>query len=178
MSGTPGRDILMAVLVGAHGLKGEVRAKIFARTPARLASLGPLHDAAARPFTVTAIRPAPRDEWVVAFAEVRDRTAAEAVRGTKLFVERAQLPDAGADEYYHADLVGLTAVDADGAGIGTVTAVHNFGAGDILEIAGTDGREIMLSFTKANVPVIDIALGRMTVIEPEAVDAGSRTDEG
>lgn len=170
--------VLLAAIVGAHGLKGEVRVKSFARTGVSLGAYGPLSDETGRSFTVRATRPGPKDELLVVFAEIRDRTAAEALRGVKLYVPRDALPETTADEFYHTDLIGLTAVDGDGASIGKVTAVHNFGAGDILEIAG-DGREILIGFTRDTVPVIDLKAGRLTVIEPAAIEAGSKDgDEG
>lgn len=167
------RDVLMAAIVGAHGLKGDVRVKYFARTPQSLGAYVPLHDASVRVFTQVRQHPAAPDELVVAFAEVRDRTAAEALKGVKLFVAREALPATSGEEYYHTDLIGLDAVDGDGAQIGKVTAVHNFGAGDILEIVGTDGRDILLAFTKDNVPTIDLETGRLTVIEPRSTEAGA-----
>lgn len=168
--------VLLAAIVGAHGLKGEVRVKSFARTGASIATYGPLSDPLGRIFTVRSTRPGPRDELLVTFAEVADRTAAEALKGVKLYVPRNALPATSADEFYHTDLIGLAAVDADGAGIGKVTAVHNFGAGDILEIAGLDGREILIAFTRGTVPVIDLAAGRLTVIEPQTLEADTQKD--
>jgi 16S rRNA processing protein RimM len=166
------RNVLMAAIVGAQGLKGEVRVKCFARVPQNLGGYGPLHDAGGRPFTLASMRAGTKGEWVAAFAEVRDRTAAEGLKGVKLFANRADLPETPADEFYHTDLIGLKAAGPDGAEVGTVVAVHNFGAGDILEIAGRDGRDILLAFTKDNVPAIDVALGRMTVVEPDEIEAG------
>lgn len=164
----PRRDVLMAVVVGAHGLKGDVRVKSFAQSLAY-----PLHDPQGRTFTMVR-QHAGAKEWLVAFAEVKDRTAAEALKGVKLFADRAALPEPAAEEFYYADLIGLKAVDPQGVQIGTVTAVHNFGAGDILEIAGLDGRDILVAFTKDTVPAIDVALGRLTVVEPGEIDAGGQ----
>lgn len=168
------RDVLMAAIVGAHGLKGEVRVKSFTRTDASLDDYGPLRDEAGRVFTVRAVRPGAKGELLVSFAEVKDRNAAEGLKGVKLFVPRDALPATTADEFYHTDLIGLAAVDADGGAIGRVVAVHNFGAGDILEISGgTDGpqREILVPFSRAAVPAIDLAHGRLTVIEPDGIES-------
>lgn len=168
--------VLLAAIVGAHGLKGEVRVKSFARADASVGTYGPLSDAAGRIFTVRSTRPGARDEVLVTFAEVNDRTAAEGLKGVKLYVPRDALPATSADEFYHTDLIGLLAVNGEGAGIGKVAMVHNFGAGDILEIAGLDGREILIAFTRDTVPVIDIAAGRLTVIEPQTLEAGTQSD--
>ncbi|MGB8602991.1 MAG: ribosome maturation factor RimM [Rhizomicrobium sp.] len=168
--------VLLAAIVGAHGLKGEVRVKSFARTGVSLDAYGPLSDETGRSFTVRAVRPGPKDEQLVVFEEIRDRTAAEVLRGVKLYVPRDALPATTGDEFYHTDLIGLAAVDGDGAHIGKVVAVHNFGAGDILEIARGDGGEILIGFTHATVPAIDLKAGRLTVIEPQAVEAAK--DDG
>lgn len=164
------RDVPMAAIVGAHGLKGEVRVKCFARTPESLGAYGPLHDGAGRTFTLQAVRNGAREELLVAFAEVKDRTAAEALKGVELFVDRKALPQTGREEFYHADLIGLLAVAPDGAAVGKVSAIHNFGAGDILEIVRPDGRTFLLAFTKKNAPEIDVSAGRMIVTEPGEID--------
>lgn len=103
---------------------------------------------------------------VVRFKGIADRNAAEALTGLDLFVPRDRLPPAEADEFYHSDLVGLTAVLASGETFGTVVAVQNFGAGDILEIAPPRGPSLMLPFTRAVVPEVDVAGGRLTVVPP------------
>lgn len=171
------RSVLLAAIIGAHGLKGEVRVKSFTRTDASLGAYGPLCDADGRCFTVRSARPGPKGELLVSFQEVKDRTAAETLRGVKLFVPRAALPATTADEFYHTDLIGLAAVGSQGEPIGKVVAVHNFGAGDILEIAGDGTRDILIAFTRDTVPAIDLAAGRMTVIEPQTIDAGSRDSQ-
>jgi 16S rRNA processing protein RimM len=172
------RDVLMAAVIGAHGLKGEVKVKAFTVDPATLGAYGPLHDKDGRLFTVEALRPiggaGKEDEAIVAFAEVRDRNASEALKGTELFVAREKLPEAKSDEFYHADLVGLEAFQ-DGRRIGRVLSIQNYGAGDVLVISADEGEEILLAFTKSNVPEIDLKGGRITVAVPDEVDAG---DEG
>ena len=121
-------DVLLAVVIGAQGLKGEVKAKVFTDTPDALPRYGLLHNSGGRKFKITAFRPAKEGEAVIAFEGVGDRNAAEALKGTQLFVERAALPQTEEDEFYHADLIGLAAEDETGAPIGTVTALHDFGA--------------------------------------------------
>jgi 16S rRNA processing protein RimM len=170
------RDVLLAVIVGAHGLAGEVRVKNFASTADSLSAYGPLHDEKGRVFTLAALRPGAQGEAVLRFTEVKDRNAAEVLKGIKLFVSRAQLPATTADEFYHTDLVGLAAVDGDGRRIGKVMMVHNFGAGDVLEIAGESGAEILIAFTRENVPAVDLAAGRITVAVPNEVEAGDAQD--
>jgi 16S rRNA processing protein RimM len=150
----------------AHGIRGEVRLKPFTGDPMAVAQYGALEsEDGTRAFEIETIRPA-KDFLVVRFKGVADRSAAELLRNVSLYVPRERLPAPDADEFYYADLVGLMAVTADGAEVGTVVAVHDFGAGDLLEIRAPDKRDtVMLPFTDATVPVVDIAGGRI-VIEP------------
>ena len=171
------RDVLLAVVLGAHGLKGEVKVKTFTAAPGKLGAYGPLHAKEGRRFTVTALHSARDGEAVAAFAEVKDRGASEALKGTELFVTRARLPETAGSEFYHADLIGLDAEDKEGRRIGKVLSVQNYGAGDVLVIAADSGDEILIAFTKDNVPEIDIKGGRLIVAVPDEFDAGDR-DEG
>ena len=136
------RDVLLAVVLGAHGLKGEVRVKTFTAAPDKLGAYGPLHAADGRSFTVGALRVLKDGEAAVAFKEIADRSAAEKLKGLELTVARSALPPAEGEEFYHADLVGLAAEDEQGRRIGKVAAVHNFGASDVLAIARDDGSEV------------------------------------
>jgi 16S rRNA processing protein RimM len=167
VAGPGDRRILLGRIAGAHGIRGEVLIHSYADVPEDIGAYGPLSDAAgARSFEIESARAT--SKGVVARLEgVRDRNAAEALKGTELYVDRNRLPDAGEDAFYHADLVGLAAVDAGGTTIGTIVAVQNFGAGDLLEIrlAGT-GRTELIPFTEATVPSIDIAAGRAVVVPP------------
>ena len=153
--------------MGAQGLKGEVKAKIFTAAPDALPRYGKLHARDGRTFTITAFRPAKQGEAVIAFAEVKDRNTAEALKGTELFVSRDALPEPDEDEFYHADLVGLEARDGEGRMIGKVVAVHNFGASDVIELVRDDGDSVHLAFTRETVPVIKIADGYIVVAVPE-----------
>ena len=160
-------DVLLAAVMGAQGLKGEVKAKIFTAAPDALPRYGKLHARDGRTFTITAFRPAKTGEAVIAFAEVKDRNTAEALKGTELFVSRDALPEPDEDEFYHADLVGLEARDSEGRVIGKIVAVHNFGASDVIELVRGDGDSVHLAFTRETVPVIKIADGYIVVAVPE-----------
>jgi 16S rRNA processing protein RimM len=156
--------ICVAQIGGAHGLRGEVKLKSFTADPMAVRDYGPLttEDGSAS-FEIEAVRPA-KDHLVARFRGVGDRDAAERLANLRLFVPRERLPPPPADEFYHADLIGLSAVTADGTEIGMVVAIHDFGAGDILELRPrAGGTTIMLPFTAAFVPSVDIAGGRIVV---------------
>lgn len=172
--------VQMAVIGAAHGIRGEVRVKSFTGDPLALADYGPLYARDGRALTIVDIRPA-NTVVVVRFKGVDDRNAAEALANTELYVDRAALPDDGADdEFYHADLIGLRALDDKGAEIGIVRAVQNFGGGDILEIAPGTGAELLVPFTQSAVPEIAIGEGYLRV-DPVAaglVDDGGEGEPG
>jgi 16S rRNA processing protein RimM len=159
-------DILLGVVIGAVGLKGEVRVKTFTATPEAITQYGDLHTKDGRKIAVVRARGGKGDDVTLALKGVADRTAAEALKGTELFVPRGALPAVDDGEYYHADLIGLAAHDGEDRRIGTVKAIHNYGAGDILEIETPDGSDILLAFTRETVPEIDIANGRMIIAVP------------
>jgi 16S rRNA processing protein RimM len=166
-------DSIVIARIGApHGVRGEVRLKLFAADPAALQDYGPLRSRDGREFTVTAMRPASGaspDMLVVRLAGVADRTAAEALTNLDLMVDRGRLPPPGEDDFYQADLIGLAAMTADGARLGTIIAVPNYGAGDLLEIAPPQGQTLLVPFTRAIVPVVDIASGRVVIDPPEGL---------
>lgn len=170
------RDVLLAVVLGAHGLKGEVRVKAFTAEPEKLGAYGPLHAKDGRLFTVEALKSAKDSEVVAAFAEVCDRNGAEALKGVELYVKRGSFPEADDGEYYHTDLVGLDAEDGSGRRIGKVLAVQNYGAGDVLVIATDTGDEILIAFTRDNIPEIDVKAGRVVVVVPDEVEAQPARD--
>ena len=153
--------------MGAQGLKGEVKIKLFTAAPDALPRYGALQTADGRKLVITAYRPGKQGEAVIAFEGVRSREAAEALRGTQLFVDRALLPEPDEDEFYHADLIGLEARDTEGRVLGKVAALHNFGASDVIELTRSDGDSVHLAFTKETVPTIDIAGGYIIVAVPE-----------
>src|SRR5262245_35133862 len=158
----PNNPIQMAMIGAAHGIKGEVRVKAFTGDPLSLGDYGLLYDRAGRAFEIVDIR-RQGTVAVVRLKGVNDRNAAEALNGTALFVDRSQLPDDLDDEeFYHADLVGLDVRNIAGDVIGRVTAVHNFGGGDILEVSLGNG-EVLMPFTKAAVPEVSISSRSITV---------------
>jgi 16S rRNA processing protein RimM len=170
----PKNPIQMAVIGAAHGIKGELRVKTFTGDPLALGDYGPLYAKDGRAFEVADIRPA-KDVVVVRFKAVSDRNAAEALTGTELFVDRSALPDDGdEDDFYHADLVGLSVRDDTGAGIGKVVAVQNFGGGDILDLTLGARKGVLIPFSKAAVPEVSVAGGYIRV---DPVAAGLVDDE-
>ncbi len=164
------RGVLLAAVIGAQGLKGEVKAKIFTATPDALPRYGALHDATGRTYEITAFRLGKPGEAVIAFKGVTDRNAAEALKGTELFLARDRLPATDSEEFYHADLLGLEAFDSEARLVGKVAAIHNFGAGDVIEITRADGDSVLLAFTKDTVPLIDVAGGRIEIAVPEDME--------
>jgi 16S rRNA processing protein RimM len=166
------RDVLLAVVIGAQGLGGDVRVKAFTQPPDAIAQYRSLHDRHGRRFTVTGARATKAGDAVLSIAELTERGAAEALRGVELYVERAALPPTARDEYYHADLIGLRAEDSEGRALGTVQAIHNYGAGDVIEIARADGDSVLLPFTRETVPLIEIDKNRVVVAVPEEVETG------
>jgi len=156
-----------------HGVGGLVRVTSYTDPPEAIASYGPLRDGSGRQFTL-----AWRGGGIAAVAacdgktvtQVEDRSAAERLANTPLYVRREQLPGTAEDEFYLADLVGLDAVDQAGGRIGRVIAVHDYGAGPSLEIEGASGGPVLVPFTRAAVPSVDVVVGRLTVVPPVSVD--------
>ncbi len=160
--------ICIARIGAAHGTAGEVRLWPFTARLEDVTAYGPLQTAdGRRAFEILSLRPG-KDFLVARLKGVTDRTGAETLCNTDLYVPRERLPEPEPDEFYHADLIGLRAEAPDGRMIGTVVAVHNFGAGDILEIAPSAGRDtLMHPFSTAAVPGVEIAAGRIVVVLPE-----------
>ena len=157
--------VCIAQIGAAHGIRGEVRLRAFTADPLSVARYGALEAENGQRIEIEAVRPA-KDVLVARLKGITDRNAAERLTSLRLYVARDRLPEPAADEFYHADLVGLAAATADGASVGTVKAVHNFGAGDIVEIEPAGGgATLMLPFTEAVVPVIDIA-GKRIIVDP------------
>jgi 16S rRNA processing protein RimM len=180
MTPPAGRDRVVLARLGApHGVKGEVRLKPFTEDPRSLTAYGPLETRDGRRVGIERLRPA--GTILIAKLEgVDDRGQAEALNGAELTLDRARLPEPEeADEFYHADLIGLDAVGPDGAPLGTVVAVHNFGAGDILDIVppGGGGRALLVPFTREAAPDVDLAGGRIVVDPPAETEAPGEAEE-
>jgi 16S rRNA processing protein RimM len=155
--------------IGApHGLRGEVRLRSFTANPDAITGYGPLETEDGHVVKIETLRPA-KDHFVARLTGVSDRNAAERLTNIKLYVPRERLPaPQSADEFYHADLIGLAVIDGNGNDLGTVLAMHNFGAGDLVEIKPTNGGVTkLLPFNEATVPVVDLAAGRL-IVEPPA----------
>ncbi|WP_439817927.1 ribosome maturation factor RimM [Zavarzinia sp. CC-PAN008] len=168
--------LCLGAIAGAHGVRGQVRVKTFTATPDGVGAYGALSTEDGRRFRLVVERV--MDGFVIARIDgVGDRNAAEALRGTRLYVPRAALPQAEDDEFYHADLLGLAVEDRAGTVLGTVRAIHDFGAGDLLELALPEGGTALLPFTQAVVPVVDVKAGRLVAEPPEGWNAPARADE-
>jgi 16S rRNA processing protein RimM len=163
----PQDRVCVGEITGAHGVRGLVRLRSFTADPAAVAAYGPLTaEPGGRRFRV-ALAGRSKDQFLARLDGVADRDAAEALSGTRLFVDRSRLPAPEEDEFYHADLLGLRAERPDGAPLGVVRALHDFGAGDLIEIGRDEGDSLILPFTRQVVPVVDLAAGRI-VVEPPA----------
>lgn len=163
---TRARRLCIGAFAGAHGVKGEAKVKTFTTREEGVARYGAVEsEDRTRRFTLKFIRVLKPGVALVSAPEITTREDAAALAGTRLYVGRAKLPAASDDEFYIEDLVGLSVVDDRGGDLGKVIAVHNFGAGDILELAGGEYRppSVMIPFTLAAVPSVDIAQGRIVV---------------
>jgi 16S rRNA processing protein RimM len=165
------RRVLLGEIAGAHGIRGAVRITTHTAEPERIAAYGPLEDeTGGRTFALT-VEHVTAKGVIARIQGIADRSAAEKLKGVKLYIGRARLPATQAEEFYHADLVGLEAVDAAGSAIGEVTAVVNFGAGDLLEIRRPGSRKTeLVPFTGAFVPEVDLANERIVVLMPADVE--------
>lgn len=160
--------ICVGVITTVHGVRGNVKVKSFTRNAADFAGFGPLCDASGRRSFNVEIVGESKGVFLARIDGVTDRTAAEALRGTELYVSRDKLPETAENEFYYADLIGLTAKTSDGKILGRIKAVYNFGAGDMLEI---DGVEDFVSFSQKNVPDVDLKNKTVTVCMPQSVEA-------
>ena len=167
-------QICIARIGAAHGVRGAVKLWTFTEDPLAVRDYGPLMTKdGARQFEVTHAREA-KDHLVATFKGVATREDAERLNGIELYIRRDQLPATDDDEYYHADLIGLAAVNAANEPIGRVLAVHNFGAGDIIEIAPPQGPTMLLPFTNAVVPTVDLAGGRVVIELPQLIEGDDK----
>ena len=164
--------ICVGAIAGSFGVQGEVRLKSFCADPEAIAAYGPLWtEDGTRSFTVKLTRASVSGGVGARLSGVATKEQADALKGVQLFADRDRLPSLPDDEFYHADLIGLTAQDTGGATLGTVQAVHNHGAGDMLEILGPGMKSALLvPFTLAVVPTVDLAAGRIVVDMPEGLE--------
>ena len=161
----PADHVCVGAIAGAFGVQGEVRLKSFCAEPEAIATYGPLITEDGRSFDVRQLRPI-SGAFAARLTGVATREQAEALKGTRLHAARDRLPPLPEDEFYHADLIGLAVYDTGGAPIGTVRAVLDHGAGDILEIARPGAPELLLPFTRTAVPTVDLATRRLVADPP------------
>ncbi|MBY0224289.1 MAG: ribosome maturation factor RimM [Hyphomicrobium sp.] len=175
----PDRLILLGEIGAAHGIRGEVSIRTFTEDPADIAAYGPLSDkSGARTFLIAGLRVTSK-AVIAKLKGVDDRTAAEKLRNTELYVKRGRLPELEPGTFYHEDLAGLTAIDEAGSTLGTVAGVVNYGAGDLIEVARPGERDTLLvPFTKKAVPNVDLTAGIVTIVIPEFADADDNVEAG
>ncbi len=165
--------VCVARIGAAHGVRGAVKLWTFTEDPFAVKDYGPLTTRdGTRRFEVTSAREA-KGHLVATFKGIATRDEAERLNGLELYVARERLPQTEDDEYYHADLIGLAAVTSGGEPLGKVVAIHNFGAGDIIEIAPPKGATMLLPFSNAVVPTVDIAGGRVVIDLPAEIEGDS-----
>src|SRR5438132_1125195 len=160
------KRVCLGVVTGPHGVQGAVRIKSFTQAPEDIARYGPLTDEAGDRCFELSLVGAVKGVVLARLSGIEDRDQAEALRGLRLHLPRAALPQTEAEEYYHADLIGLEAVLGDGTRVGRVRAIHDFGAGDTLELARPGASPVMVPFTRAVVPSIELAAGRLVLDPP------------
>ncbi len=167
--------LCVGVIVGAHGVKGSVRIRSFTDDPLDVASYGPVTDAKGEKRFRLKVQGQAKETVVVAHIKgIDDRNQAEAMKGMKLYVPRSVLPSLeDEDEFYYADLIGCAVEHVDGTPLGVVKGVFDFGAGDVVEIVRPAGPALVLPFTKAVVPVVDLAAKKLLVDPPPETEAGS-----
>jgi len=169
--------LCIGVVAGVHGVRGALRIKAFTADPADLTSYGALTTEAGQTWRLKGASVDGKGVVTAKVDGVEDRNQAEALKGTKLYIERGALPEADEDEFYIADLIGLPAETPTGEPLGTIKAVYNFGAGDVVEVSGEQG-EILVPFTLAAVPVVDVKARRVVIDPPELTEAEEDEDQG
>lgn len=164
------KRICLGKITDAHGIRGEIRIRAYTEAPGDISAYGPLEDEAGdRRFSLSKVRLA-KGGVIARLDGIKDRNQAEALKGTELYVDRAKLPEQDDGIWYHTDLIGLAAIDPNGAAFGEVVSVQNYGAGDLLEIRPVDGSStLLLPFTEDAVPTVDIAGGSLSINPPEGL---------
>lgn len=173
--GTPRDSVLVGVIVGVHGIKGEVKLKSFTSDPLNVGRYGPLQSSSGKQLEISKLKAA-KDDFIASFKNVNDRNEAETLKGVELFVAREKLPKLKTHEAYAHDLMGLDVVLENGTTLGKLVGMPNYGAGDLLEVS-VDGKAetVLIPFTNAFVPQEDFSSGRITVILPEGyLDEGEK----
>lgn len=179
----PDGKVCIAQIGAPNGVRGDVRVKLFSDDPEALEKYGSLSSADGQAhFTAVSYRPQ-KTVFIVRFKEITSRNDAESLNGTKLYVDRDLLPEPEDEEFYVSDLIGMRAELEDGSLLGTILTVHDFGAGDLLDIAPPKGKSQLVPFTREAVPHIDLDNGIVTVVPPEGLfedstDASEKRREG
>jgi 16S rRNA processing protein RimM len=158
--------VCVGIVAGPQGVHGAVRVKSFTEIPEDIARYGPVEDEAGSRRFELSVRGRAKGVLIAKLPGVDGRDQAEALRGLRLYLPRSALPQTDAEEYYHADLIGLEAVLGDGTPVGRVRAVYDFGAGDTLEVARPDAPPVMVPFTRTVVPIVAPAEGRLILDPP------------
>jgi len=170
--------VCLGVVTGAHGVRGWVRVKSFTAEPEAIAAYGPLEDERGERCFALELVGAAKGVLLARIAGIADRDGAERLQGMRLYLPRAALPEPEEGEFYHADLVGLAAMLADGRALGQVKAVHDFGGGPSLEVECAAGLVVMVPFSESAVPVVDIAGGRVVVAPPAGLLEPAKEEPG
>jgi 16S rRNA processing protein RimM len=158
--------VKIARIVGVHGVRGLLKLRLFLDDPDLFTEFSGLVDSAGKPVSLR-LKNAHKGNFLAEMDGISDRTAAEALRGMDIFASRAELPEAGENEFYFDDLVGLAAVTPEGSPLGRIAAIEDYGAGPVVSLRLTAGGEALLPFSEACFPEIDIKAGRCTVVLPE-----------
>jgi 16S rRNA processing protein RimM len=156
----------VGVITGAHGVHGALRIKSFTEVPEDVTGYGPLEDETGRRQFDLCIHGFAKGVVIAQVSGIENRDQAQALRGLRLYLSRSALPETTADEYYHADLLGLEAVLGDGTPVGRVRAIYDFGAGDTLELVRSGGPPVLVPFTRAIVPLVELAEGKLVLDPP------------
>lgn len=169
-------QVLLGIITGAHGVRGGVKIKSFTAEPEAIADYGPVTDETGKKSYSLNLTGSGKGFLLAEIDGVTDRNAAEALKGTKLFIARELLPETEEEEYYHADLIGLSTYLVDGDEVGKIRAVYDFGSGDMLEIEPLNGRVFLVPFTREAVPVVDIKAKRVEIVPSFRIEDNQKSE--